>query len=175
MLSIMGGSLSEMEMSGALNTFPIGEKRKMAETRCWCGGQVGLRVPGDENGLGCLESVFHTWNKDFSDVSVNRLYVAGPMTGYPESNYPEFYRAEDFLVGLGFEVVNPANFGPEDGGSYEDLLRMDLQMLLTCNGVALLEGWWGSVGARNEVQVAGILKMPCRPVKEWQEHKPTQR
>jgi hypothetical protein len=28
---------------------------------CWCGGQVGHRVPGDRDGLGCLEDIHHDW------------------------------------------------------------------------------------------------------------------
>ena len=30
--------------------------------RCWCGGAVGQRWPGDEDGLGCLEEIEHIWN-----------------------------------------------------------------------------------------------------------------
>ena len=29
--------------------------------RCWCGGEVGPRVPGDARGLGCLEDLHHDW------------------------------------------------------------------------------------------------------------------
>jgi hypothetical protein len=29
--------------------------------RCWCGGEVGPRVPGDELGLGCLANIMHDW------------------------------------------------------------------------------------------------------------------
>lgn len=29
---------------------------------CWCGGEVGEREPGDENGLGCLDDIFHVWH-----------------------------------------------------------------------------------------------------------------
>lgn len=29
---------------------------------CWCGGDVGPRVPGDADGLGCLEDVRHVWS-----------------------------------------------------------------------------------------------------------------
>lgn len=28
---------------------------------CWCGGDVGRRVPGDRDGLGCLENINHNW------------------------------------------------------------------------------------------------------------------
>ncbi len=29
--------------------------------RCWCGGEVGRREPGDEFGYGCLENITHEW------------------------------------------------------------------------------------------------------------------
>lgn len=29
--------------------------------RCWCGGEVGPRIPGDSRGLGCLENVMHEY------------------------------------------------------------------------------------------------------------------
>lgn len=29
---------------------------------CWCGGPVGPREPGDEDGLGCLEHLEHIWD-----------------------------------------------------------------------------------------------------------------
>jgi hypothetical protein len=33
----------------------------VANWTCWCGGQVGPRVPGDHDGLGCLENITHNW------------------------------------------------------------------------------------------------------------------
>lgn len=33
----------------------------MSSERCWCGGDVGPRVPGDADGDGCLEDVTHNW------------------------------------------------------------------------------------------------------------------
>lgn len=31
--------------------------------RCWCGGAVGTRTPGDAMGLGCLENIHHVWSE----------------------------------------------------------------------------------------------------------------
>jgi hypothetical protein len=30
--------------------------------RCWCGGEVGPRSPGDFDGLGCVENITHEWD-----------------------------------------------------------------------------------------------------------------
>ena len=37
-----------------------------------------------------------------------RIYIAGPMTGLPDSNYPAFHAAEARLQALGHEPHNPA-------------------------------------------------------------------
>jgi hypothetical protein len=135
--------------------------------KCWCGGKVGPRNPGDDEGLGCLDSLYHDWSSNGRPKEITKLYIAGPMSGYPGNNYDAFNQAAEVLRHVGgFEVVNPAEFGA-DGGHYVDLIRKDLELMLPCHGVALLEHWWESVGARNEVNVAGMLKMPVRTVGEW--------
>lgn len=94
------------------------------------------------------------------------LYVSGPMSGFPESNYPAFNEAAGLLRGLGYTVLNPAEINP-DGLQYADLLALDVLDVVRCEGVAVLEGWWNSVGARLEVNLAGTLGKPVRTVNEW--------
>ena len=94
------------------------------------------------------------------------IYVAGPMSGLPDFNYPAFNRAAGELRAAGFEVENPAE-NEVESGDYHDYLRAGLAQLLRCQGVATLEGWWLSGGARWEVQTAGILGIPVRSVGEW--------
>lgn len=36
--------------------------------RCWCGGEVGPRTPGDDDGLGCLEHLSHDWHGRVQDA-----------------------------------------------------------------------------------------------------------
>lgn len=38
------------------------ENRSPENEKCWCGGEVGRREPGDENGNGCLENIYHDWS-----------------------------------------------------------------------------------------------------------------
>jgi len=139
------------------------------ESTCWCGGLTTVVDPIGSAILVCSDSEFHDPLATGVPERIERLYVAGPMSGYPESNYPAFNEAARRLTDAGFEVLNPATSVVGTEAHYVDFLREDLRMMLECHGVALLEGWWESVGARNEAQVAGILKMPVRPVAEWLE------
>ena len=36
-----------------------------------------------------------------------KIYIAGPMSGLPEMNYPAFFAEATRLRGLGYEVINP--------------------------------------------------------------------
>lgn len=137
--------------------------KKTTSEKCWCGGRASWSV--DQRWV-CDESTFHDPFSDGRPNEIKKLYVAGPMTGYPENNYPLFNRVAGELRKVGYEVVNPAEFGA-DGGHYVDLLRKDLIGLLECDGVAYLDRWWESTGARNEIQVAGVLWMPVRDWGVW--------
>lgn len=104
------------------------------------------------------------------------LYVAGPMTGYPEWNFPAFAEAARDLRAHGFEVVSPheidleGGFDPSGDGAGFDLraaLERDVEEVLKADGLALLEGWQESSGAVVEVLTAGSAGTPAHPVREW--------
>lgn len=101
-----------------------------------------------------------------------KLYVAGPMTGLPEFNYPAFQAAADRLSAAGYEVEDPSTNVNPTPGDYHGWLRAGLAQLIRCDGVALLEGWEASGGARLEVNVAATLGMRVRPLSEWIEGTP---
>lgn len=83
---------------------------------------------------------------------MRRVYLAGPMTGYEDFNYPAFARAELEYTAAGFEVENPANhFGGSQTEKYEDYLFEAIRSLLTCDAIVLLPGWYASYGANVEL------------------------
>jgi hypothetical protein len=95
-----------------------------------------------------------------------RVYISGPMTGYPELNYPQFVAAGDALADRGHEPVDPSRHPKQ--ASWSDYLRLDLADLLTCDAVAVLPGWECSRGAALEVHVAHALGMTVLPIERWE-------
>lgn len=100
---------------------------------------------------------------------MTKLYLAGPMTGIENLNFPLFNAEAARLRSLGYEVINPAEI---NGGADEIVacaamtpeqlkahwracMRRDIAELTLCDGIALLPGWLESKGARLEVHVAG--------------------
>ncbi|QDL55902.1 DUF4406 domain-containing protein [Rhodoferax aquaticus] len=94
---------------------------------------------------------------------MKRIYVAGPMTGLPDFNYPAFNAASERLRALGFEVENPAENPEPHCGSWLGYMRMAIRQLSQCDGVALLPGWQKSRGARIEHQLAQQLGLTVVP------------
>ena len=140
----------------------------MIYKRCWCGGRVVTAAWGEDGAERCFDSPLHDPSATGRKTEIRKLYVAGPMSGYLECNYPAFGFAAKKLEEAGYEVVNPALISAgQEGTHYVDHLREDLRAMLDCDAVATLENWWESTGARNEVNVAGLLKMPVRTVEEW--------
>ena len=88
-----------------------------------------------------------------------RWYLAGPMSGLPDLNFPLFHAEAARLRALGHEVVNPAELNPDHTMPWAECLRRDIPGLLTCEGIALLPGWEKSRGAVLEHHIATALGM----------------
>jgi hypothetical protein len=89
----------------------------------------------------------------------DKVYIAGPMSGYEEFNFPAFNRAEELLrESYGYKhVVNPAKLHPTTDLPWAEFLKQDLRELIACDAVFLLKGWEKSRGATLEAFVAYIL------------------
>jgi hypothetical protein len=85
---------------------------------------------------------------------MKRIYLSGPMTGYPNLNFPAFNAEAARLRALGYEVVSPAELNPDPNTSRQECLRRDIRGLLDCDTIAILPGWELSKGARLEQFVA---------------------
>jgi len=98
-----------------------------------------------------------------------KVYLAGPMSGIPEHNYPLFHAEAARLRALGWRVVNPAEINGPNSGGWANCMRRDIEQLVTCGMVFTLPGYEGSKGAMLEVHIArelGILVHPAAGVLE---------
>lgn len=108
-----------------------------------------------------------------------KIYLAGPMTGIPEFNFPAFDEAAARLREGGHEVFNPADndraklgadFAKDNktgdqtvaaqnkGFSLRHALRDDTQFIcMEAEAIAMLPGWENSKGARAEHALAYAL------------------
>lgn len=108
-----------------------------------------------------------------------RIYLAGPMRGIPEFNFPAFFAAADKLRADGHIVFNPAErdnlvhgtdiskgntTGDEaiatqqHGFNLRDALGADLAWICAeAEAIALLPGWENSKGANAERATAIAL------------------
>jgi hypothetical protein len=98
-----------------------------------------------------------------------RIYVAGPMSGLPEHNFPAFHDAAARLRALGYDVLNPAeqDFNDDLTKPWDFYLRRDIPLLCQCDAVALLDGFERSKGALLELHIASKLGMEIRLLEDW--------
>jgi Domain of unknown function (DUF4406) len=98
-------------------------------------------------------------------IKPTKLYLAGPMSGLPDMNYPEFNRVAALLRAKGYEVLNPAENPEPPCKSWAGYMRLGIAQLVQCEGVVFLRDWHGSKGANLENKVAeslGLLRYQMR-------------
>ncbi len=109
---------------------------------------------------------------------MRNVYLAGPMRGIPQFNFPAFDRAQGELERAGYHVFSPAQcdridqgFDPVGMTGNEDLsksgfdlryaLKSDTAWICThADAVVLLPGWQRSTGAQAELALAKALVIP---------------
>ena len=99
------------------------------------------------------------------------IYIAGKMTGVPLFNFPAFDAARDVLEAEGWKVISPADLDREVGFDplnetfvskdfLDRAMRRDIEALLTCDAIYMLEGWETSTGAKAELALANWRHIP---------------
>jgi hypothetical protein len=105
------------------------------------------------------------------------VYLAGPMTGIPQFNYPKFHRIAKELRDAGYNVISPVEEDTQEyqtqamaskdglhgadgkfaGLTWGDILSKDVKLVADkVDGVVVMDGWEKSRGARLEVFVANL-------------------
>ncbi len=105
-----------------------------------------------------------------------KWYLAGPMSGIPQFNFPAFFAAAKHLREVGYEIISPAEIDdPEDkafaldstdgdptklsGKTWGDFLARDVKIIADqVGGIIFLPKWQRSRGARLEAFVGLLCK-----------------
>jgi hypothetical protein len=101
-------------------------------------------------------------------LNISTAYLAGPMRGIPEYNFPAFLRAAALLREQGWTIHSPAERDIEEGfdpktdeaKSLDYYMQHDLAAVCSHDAVILLGGWEDSQGARLEAMVADEVGHP---------------
>lgn len=108
---------------------------------------------------------------------VKKIYIAGPMSGYAEFNFPAFFAVETKLKAEGWTVFNPANKDGEagvvnhesykdgdakklmaSGWNFKEIFTWDLDKVMNSDAIFMLRGWEMSPGACAEHAVAVVMR-----------------
>ena len=90
-----------------------------------------------------------------------KIYIAGPMTGYEDFNFPAFHEAARGLRLLHHDPLNPAtSFDGRQDLDYEMYIREAVRMVAAADAILMLPNWAHSKGARMELHVALTIGMP---------------
>ncbi|MGZ4518810.1 MAG: DUF4406 domain-containing protein [Mycobacteriaceae bacterium] len=109
------------------------------------------------------------------EPGTSTCYVAGPMRGLAEFNFPAFDSLAAYMRKHEWLVFNPAEHDREvdpgmesqpafaigdvenlQGFSFHEAMRWDLRAITHCDAIVFLPGWERSTGAGHEKYVAEV-------------------
>lgn len=103
-------------------------------------------------------------------MGMGTIYLAGPMRGLENDNFPAFDAAADHLRSYGFHVLSPSEHDRELGfdgtdatrGSFDihAAFRWDVNAVLGADALVLLSGWEKSTGVGIEKSIADAIGTP---------------
>jgi hypothetical protein len=101
-----------------------------------------------------------------------KVYISGPMTGKEKLNLPAFLEAKALVEANGDCAIIPHEITSFEemralenkGLTYREIwqfcLRRDLIVLLQCDAIWVIDGWFDSEGAREEKHTADVCGIP---------------
>lgn len=122
--------------------------------------------------LMALKASRDSW--EFVTDDLHSAYLAGPMRGYVDFNYPLFNAVARYLRHCGLTIENPAESDAEVHERAEAAkhplsvyMERDLADVARTDAVLVLPGWEQSEGATIEVTVAWMLGHPVYALPEF--------
>ena len=117
-------------------------------------------------------------------------YLAGPMNGYPQFNFPKFHRVAAALRAKGLTIISPAEqdspavkaaalaskdgkfdaSGKIAGETWGEILSRDVLIIADkIDGIIFMDGWEKSRGANLEA-TTGLLTLEKKPFEFYRWH-----
>ncbi len=100
-----------------------------------------------------------------------KIYISGPMTGYPDYNYPAFFKAEEnlkkeysyILNYPNIKILNPARIDDDESEKFTKkrsyYMLKSIEMLLDATHIFVLPEWNRSKGAKLEIALANEFNL----------------
>ena len=96
-----------------------------------------------------------------------KVFLSGPMTGYPGYNFQRFNLAEKQLADSGIECVNPVHICKKykeehvlaNKAIFDKMIAEEQEAERGCDAILLLDGWQMSKGVRLELKIALEMDM----------------
>ena len=96
-----------------------------------------------------------------------KIFLSGPMTGYPGYNFQKFNLVEKQLAEARIECINPVHICKKykeehvlaDKAVFDKMIAEEQEAEMGCDAILLLDGWQMSKGARLELKTALEMDM----------------
>jgi len=89
-----------------------------------------------------------------------KYYLSGKIgnAGDKQSNIDKFIITALHLRNEGYTIISPIELcDDQDSKTWEDYMKRDIQEMLNCDGIILMQNWTSSPGARLELYIAATL------------------
>ena len=104
---------------------------------------------------------------------MKKCYLSGAIAHYDiDERRAAFKVASVTVKGMGMKPVNPFDNGLPQSADWPKHMRVDMGMLLQCDYIYMLDGWWLSKEAKLELDVASscgitpIFQTECNQLNE---------
>ena len=89
-----------------------------------------------------------------------KVYISGKISGLPIQEAKErFDNAQALLESCGLDAVNPMSKEMPENTTWEQHMVKDIELLLRCDAIYLMDNWADSRGAQIEYDIANRMKL----------------